>query len=163
MCTPLLPKMHTPQPFVKRCYGRKRKRLRSDRFRSTAEPYIVKKYRKSLVNQGLCKKKLDTNQDTHCIKIGVQLWRSRRDLNPRYPFGVHTISSRARYDHFDTAPYSVVLHQTAHIYYYEPVDLSIAFFTFFAFSFRSPKMRFSGERGLFNLCPWNPYRQKAHY
>ena len=32
------------------------------------------------------------------------LWRSRRDLNPRYPFGVHTISSRARYDHFDTAP-----------------------------------------------------------
>ena len=32
-------------------------------------------------------------------------WRSRRDLNPRYPFGVHTISSRARYDHFDTAPY----------------------------------------------------------
>ena len=33
------------------------------------------------------------------------LWRSRRDLNPRYPFGVHTISSRARYDHFDTAPW----------------------------------------------------------
>ena len=32
-------------------------------------------------------------------------WRSRRDLNPRYPFGVHTISSRARYDHFDTAPW----------------------------------------------------------
>ena len=82
MCTPLLPKMHTPQPFVKRCYGRKRKRLRSDRFRSTAEPYIVKKYRKSLVNQGLCKKKLDTNQDTHCIKIGVQLWCGRRDSNP---------------------------------------------------------------------------------
>ena len=25
-------------------------------------------------------------------------------MNPRYPFGVHTISSRARYDHFDTAP-----------------------------------------------------------
>ena len=44
-------------------------------------------------------------------KSGIQLripdfliWRSRRDLNPRYPFGVHTISSRARYDHFDTAP-----------------------------------------------------------
>ena len=33
------------------------------------------------------------------------IWRSRRDLNPRYPFGVHTISSRARYDHFDTAPW----------------------------------------------------------
>ncbi len=36
--------------------------------------------------------------------VGVVLWRSRRDLNPRYPFGVHTIASRARYDHFDTAP-----------------------------------------------------------
>ena len=36
---------------------------------------------------------------------GFILWRSRRDLNPRYPFGVHTISSRARYDHFDTAPW----------------------------------------------------------
>ena len=36
---------------------------------------------------------------------GFVLWRSRRDLNPRYPFGVHTISSRARYDHFDTAPW----------------------------------------------------------
>ena len=36
---------------------------------------------------------------------GFSFWRSRRDLNPRYPFGVHTISSRARYDHFDTAPY----------------------------------------------------------
>ena len=35
---------------------------------------------------------------------GISFWRSRRDLNPRYPFGVHTISSRARYDHFDTAP-----------------------------------------------------------
>lgn len=73
MCTPLLPKMHTPRPFIKRCYGRKCKKLCGNRFRSTAEPYIVKKYRKSLVNQGLYKKKLDTNQDTHCIKIGVQL------------------------------------------------------------------------------------------
>ena len=74
MCTPLLPKMHTPRPFVKRCYGRKCKKICGNRFRSTAEPYIVKKYRKSLVNQGLYKKKLDTNHDTHCIKIGVQLW-----------------------------------------------------------------------------------------
>ena len=74
------------------------------------------------------------------IKITVDLWRSRRDLNPRYPFGVHTISSRARYDHFDTAPYSVALHQTAHIYYYEPMDLSIAFFTFFAFFVPFPKL-----------------------
>ena len=37
--------------------------------------------------------------------MGCSFWRSRRDLNPRYPFGVHTISSRARYDHFDTAPW----------------------------------------------------------
>lgn len=65
------------------------------------------------------------------IKITVDLWRSRRDLNPRYLFEVHTISSRARYDHFDTAPYSVVLHQTAHIYYYGIRDLSRAIFTFF--------------------------------
>ena len=85
MCTPLLPKMHTPRPFVKRCYGRKCKKLCGNRFRSTAEPYIVKKCRKSLVNQGLYKKKLDTNQDTHCIKIGVQLWLRREDLNLRPP------------------------------------------------------------------------------
>ena len=32
-------------------------------------------------------------------------WRSRRDSNSRYAFGVHTISSRARYDRFDTAAY----------------------------------------------------------
>ena len=82
MCTPLLLKMHTPRPFVKRCYGRKRKKLCGNRFRSTAEPYIVKKYRRSLANQGLCKKKLNTNQDTHCIKIGVQLWCGHGDSNP---------------------------------------------------------------------------------
>ena len=40
----------------------------------------------------------------HPIGWGLILWRSRRDLNPRYPFGVHTISSRDRYDHFGTAP-----------------------------------------------------------
>ncbi len=52
MCTPFLPKMHTPdytpRPFVKKCYGRKRKRLRSDRFRNATKPYIVKKYQKAL-------------------------------------------------------------------------------------------------------------------
>ena len=41
-------------------------------------------------------------------KITVDFWRSRRDSNPRTAFDRHTISSRARYDHFDTAPYSVV-------------------------------------------------------
>ena len=36
-------------------------------------------------------------------------WRSRRDSNPRAAFGDYTISSRARYDHFDTTPYSLGL------------------------------------------------------
>ena len=39
---------------------------------------------------------------------GFSLWRSGRDSNPRYAFDVHTISSRARYDRFDTTPSSVV-------------------------------------------------------
>ena len=37
------------------------------------------------------------------IRCGF-FWRSRRDSNPRYAFDVHTISSRARYDLFDTTP-----------------------------------------------------------
>ena len=37
------------------------------------EPVIVKKDRETLVNTDFCKKKPDTNRDTHCIKIGVQL------------------------------------------------------------------------------------------
>ena len=61
-------------------------------------------------------------------------WRSRRDLNPRYPFGVHTISSRARYDHFDTAPYLVVS-QSTRLYYPKDCHLSRAFFIFFGFIF----------------------------
>ena len=52
----------------------------------------------------LYKKKLDTYFDTHGIKIGVQLWRRRRDLNPRYPFGVYTISNRARSASYATSP-----------------------------------------------------------
>ena len=39
------------------------------------------------------------------IKITVDLWRSGRDSNPRTAFDRHTISSRARYDHFDTTAY----------------------------------------------------------
>ncbi len=46
------------------------------------EPVIDKGDRETFVNTGFCKKKLDTNRDTHCIKIGVQLWWARRDLNP---------------------------------------------------------------------------------
>ena len=37
------------------------------------------------------------------------VWRSRRDSNSRAAFGDYTISSRARYDHFDTTPYSLGL------------------------------------------------------
>ncbi len=34
----------------------------------------------------------------------VYLWRRRRDLNPRYPFGVYTISNRARSASYATSP-----------------------------------------------------------
>ena len=34
----------------------------------------------------------------------VILWRRRRDLNPRYPFGVYTISNRARSASYATSP-----------------------------------------------------------
>jgi hypothetical protein len=33
-------------------------------------------------------------------------WRSGRDSNPRTAFDRHTISNRARYDHFDTTAYA---------------------------------------------------------
>jgi len=73
-CTPLGSKCTPHRPFVKWYRGVKRKRLHGDNFRITVEPVIVKKYRKTLVNRGFCKKKLDTRFDTHCIKTGVQLW-----------------------------------------------------------------------------------------
>ena len=34
-------------------------------------------------------------------------WRRRRDLNPRYPFGVYTISNRARSASYATSPSAV--------------------------------------------------------
>lgn len=83
-CTPLGSKCTPHRPFVKWYRGVKRKRLHGDNFRITVEPVIVKKYMKTLANRSFYKKKLDTNQDTHCIKIGVQLWCGWRDLNP-YP------------------------------------------------------------------------------
>ena len=85
-CTPLGSKCTPHRPFVKWYRGVKRKRLYGDHFRITVEPVIVKKYKKTLANRGFCKKKLDTRFDTHCIKIGVQLWSECRDLNPR-PLG----------------------------------------------------------------------------
>ena len=47
---------------------------------------FVKSYSETLEMTRLCKKKLNTNHDTHCIKIGVQLWSEWRDSNPR-PLG----------------------------------------------------------------------------
>ena len=55
--------------------------LHGDHFRITVESVIVKRYRKTLVNKGFCKKKLDTRIDTHCIKTGVQLWWSIGESN----------------------------------------------------------------------------------
>ena len=37
-------------------------------------------------------------------------WRRRRDLNPRYPFGVYTISNRARSASYATSPCACSLH-----------------------------------------------------
>ncbi len=44
-------------------------------------------------------------------------WRSGRDLNPRAAFDGNTISSRARYDHFDTTAYSLGCSKTAYLLY----------------------------------------------
>ena len=85
-CTPLGSKCTPHRPFVKRFSGGKLKRLHGDHFSVTVEPAFVKSYRKTLANRGFYKKKLDTRFDTHCIKIGVQLWSEYRDLNPR-PLG----------------------------------------------------------------------------
>ena len=41
----------------------------------------------------------------HTKWCGSFLWRRRRDLNPRYPFGVYTISNRARSASYATSPY----------------------------------------------------------
>ena len=38
------------------------------------------------------------------IYLTRSLWRRRRDLNPRYPFGVYTISNRARSASYATSP-----------------------------------------------------------
>ena len=45
----------------------------------------------------------------------LSFWRSGRDLNPRAAFDGNTISSRARYDHFDTTAYEIALCSTAEI------------------------------------------------
>ena len=47
---------------------------------------------------------LPTNKNAPVRWTGVFLWRSGRDSNPRAAQHGHTISSRARYDRFDTTP-----------------------------------------------------------
>jgi len=44
------------RPFVKWYRGVKRERLHGDHFRTTVEPVIVKRYRKTLVNKGFAKR-----------------------------------------------------------------------------------------------------------
>ncbi|CAB1255357.1 protein of unknown function [Ruminococcaceae bacterium BL-6] len=46
--------------------------------------------------------------NTHCIPYEVLFWRKRWDSNPR-DLAVYLISSQARYDHFDTLPFSAII------------------------------------------------------
>ncbi len=59
----------------------------------------------SFVKKGRRPFLISSNPRNHC-GYGDFLWRSGRDLNPRAAFDDNTISSRARYDHFDTTAYS---------------------------------------------------------
>ncbi len=43
--------------------------------------------------------------DANCIKIGVRLMAEKVGFEPTDGFTRQTISSRSRYDHFDTSPY----------------------------------------------------------
>ena len=47
---------------------------------------------------------LTDKNKTHPTGWVLFLWRRRRDLNPRYPFGVYTISNRARSASYATSP-----------------------------------------------------------
>ena len=62
--------------------------------------------------------------------MGFVFWRRRRDLNPRNPFGVYTISNRARSASYATSPYRyfVCQPQPTGIYYNMVRYLSIVIF-----------------------------------
>ena len=66
----------------------------------------------SVISNGFQQKSKNPNFNTPCIKIMVLIWRSRRDSNPRSRLRDYSISSRARYDHFDTAPKNQLLYKS---------------------------------------------------
>ena len=97
-------------------------------------------------------------------------WRSGRDSNPRYAFDVHTISSRARYDRFDTTPYaivrgglprfgSIVVGQSSLISIYQNIEFVNCFFHFF----REALFIFSGKPFGFYLFPPPQRREGPDY
>ena len=102
MCTPFLPKMHTPRPSLKGVMGENEKGSATTVFGTPRSLISLKSIEKALQIKDFAKK-LDTNQDTHCIKIGVRLWRRGWDSNP-CAIARKLISSQPRYDHFDTSP-----------------------------------------------------------
>ena len=81
-CTPLGSKCTPHRPFVKWYRGVKQKRLHGDHFRTTVAPVIVKKYRKTLVNGGFCKKKLDTHSDTQMYQNWCPVMVELRGIEP---------------------------------------------------------------------------------
>ena len=65
----------------------------------------------------------DTRMSVLCF------WRRRRDLNPRYPFGVYTISNRARSASYATSPCASAL-ADLHIIHHDPLFVK-HYFSFF--------------------------------
>lgn len=80
-----------------------------------------------------------------CIFFINTFWRSGRDSNPRTAFGRHTISSRARYDHFDTTAY-LNAQQQASLYQ----NWARSQYPIFPF----PQKRDGAALRLFPFCPY---------
>ena len=66
-------------------------------------------------------------------------WRRRRDLNPRYPFGVYTISNRARSASYATSPCLVGSLADSDMILHEAKFVKQNFY-FFRKSFRRPTL-----------------------